>query len=70
VDDFKAIPGQGAEAKVNGSGLMVVSPGYLKEMNLTYANGEIDVLFTQGNTVVFVLSGNTIAGAIALGDKV
>jgi Cu2+-exporting ATPase len=50
--------------------LMVVSPGYLKEMNLTYANGEIDVLFTQGNTVVFVLSGNTIAGAIALGDKV
>jgi Cu2+-exporting ATPase len=70
VDDFKAIPGQGAEAKVNGRALMVVSPGYLKEKNLTYANKEIDDLFTQGKTVVFVLSGNTIAGAIALGDKV
>ena len=68
VMDFKAIPGKGAQGRVNGREIKVVSPGFLKENNIDLKNDEITKLQNQGKTVVFVLSNNELLGAIALAD--
>jgi Cu2+-exporting ATPase len=68
VKGFQAIKGKGARGTVDGSTVMVVSPGYLREHGLTAP--------TQGNwakggrTVVHVLRNDEPIGAIALGDVV
>ncbi|MDD4859029.1 MAG: copper-translocating P-type ATPase [Dehalococcoidales bacterium] len=68
IEGFKAIPGKGAEAVVNGREVKVVSPGYLKEHGITMTDERIDGLAAQGKTVVFVLIDGETAGAVALAD--
>ncbi len=68
IDSFLAIPGKGAEAKVNGKDVKVVSPGYLKEAGITVNDDRVEKLALQGKTVVFVLIGEALDGAIALAD--
>ncbi len=68
IEDFRAIPGKGAEARVNGKEVKVVSPGYLKEKGINIENERIEVLSSQGKTVVFVLINGQLKGAIALAD--
>ncbi len=68
VEDFKSIPGKGAEGKVNGHMVKVVSPGYLKENGIEIKDGGIDKLSAQGKTVIFVLLDGKLKGAIALAD--
>ncbi len=69
VKDFNSIPGKGAEGKVNGKNVKVVSQGYLEENNVEVKNNEkIDELSSQGKTVVYVLIDNKLVGAIALAD--
>lgn len=69
VKEFNSIPGKGAEGKVEGKDVKVVSPGYLKENNIELSEKEkIDKLSGEGKTVVFVLIENELAGAIALAD--
>jgi Cu2+-exporting ATPase len=70
VNDFKSIPGKGAQGEVEEKEVKVVSPGYLQENNLKYDNQETDKLSAQGKTVVFVLIDGQLQGAIALGDIV
>jgi Cu2+-exporting ATPase len=67
AENFKAITGQGVEAKVEGKEVKVVSPGYLKEKNISLPdNFNPDAT----ETVVFVLINNQLAGYISLGDKI
>jgi Cu2+-exporting ATPase len=68
VEEFKAIPGKGAEGKVNGKNVKVVSPGFLRENNLAAAAPGIEKLSDQGKTVVFVLIDGKVSGAVALAD--
>lgn len=71
VEGFKAIPGKGAEGKVNNQMIKVVSPGYLREINtkLTESNAKkIATLNAQGKTVIFVMVDDMLKGAIALAD--
>ncbi len=68
IDGFRAIPGKGAEAKVNGKEVMVVSPGYLRELGVLPTDERIAKLSSQGKTIVFVLVEGTLKGAIALAD--
>lgn len=68
VSNFKAIPGKGAEGLVNNKMIKIVSPGYLKENRISIENGEVDKLYNQGKTVVFVIIDNKAIGAIALAD--
>jgi len=68
VENFKAIPGKGAEGKVNGKEVKVVSPGYLRENNITVNTDGIEKLNEQGKTVVFVLIDGKVSGAVALAD--
>jgi len=70
VDNFRAIPGKGAEGRVNGRDIKVVSPGYLKEHHLVVDEGRINALSAQGKTVVFVVIDGGVKGAIALADIV
>jgi len=68
VEGFKSIPGKGAEGKVDGKEVKVVSPGFLREQNIAHDDQRIEPLQAQGKTVVFVLVDGQLKGAIALAD--
>ncbi len=68
VEDFKAIPGKGAQGKVEGKDVQVVSPGYLRENNLAINDERPEKLSAQGKTVVYVVIDGKLKGAIALAD--
>jgi Cu2+-exporting ATPase len=68
VSDFRSIPGKGAEGKVNGHDVKVISPGYLREQNIPFNDARIAQLTAHGKTVVFVVIDREVKGAIALAD--
>ncbi len=68
VEGFKSITGKGAEGRVEGKDVKVVSPGYLHEQNIDLADPRVEPLQAQGKTVVFVLVDGKVKGAIALAD--
>lgn len=71
VENFKAIPGKGAEGKVKDKNVKVVSPGYLREKNIKLdesATARISSLSIQGKTVIFVIIDDVLKGAVALAD--
>ena len=70
VDNFRAIPGKGAEGIVKGKNVKAVSPGYLREKMIDATDPRIAALGKQGKTVIFVLIGDEVKGAIALADVI
>ena len=68
VEGFMSITGKGAEGRVEGKNIKVVSPGYLREQNIEFSDERIEPLQAQGKTVVFVLVDGKLKGAIALAD--
>ncbi|MGM0643410.1 MAG: copper-translocating P-type ATPase [Thermodesulfobacteriota bacterium] len=70
VENFKSIPGKGAEGRVEGKDVKVVSPGFLTEQNIDFTDKRIESLQAQGKTVVFILVESKLKGAIALADIV
>ncbi|MGA7980296.1 MAG: copper-translocating P-type ATPase [Chromatiaceae bacterium] len=68
VEDFKGIAGKGAEGRVEGKEIKVVSPGFLSEQNIDVDDKRVEELKAQGKTVVFVLFDGQLKGAIALAD--
>ena len=68
VEDFKGIAGKGAEGRVEGKDIKVVSPGFLREQNIAMDDTRVEELTAQGKTVVFVLIDGQLKGAIALAD--
>jgi Cu2+-exporting ATPase len=70
VDSFRNLTGQGAEARVDGHDVKVVSPGYLRAHGLAVEDPRVQRLAEQGKTVVYVLLDGAVLGAIALGDLV
>jgi Cu2+-exporting ATPase len=68
VENFKAIPGKGAEGTVNGKQIKIVSPGYLRENSITLDDENTDKLKAQGKTLVFIMIDGEVKGAIALAD--
>jgi len=67
AENFQAITGKGVEATVQGKKIMVVSPGYLKENNITVPNS---FRADDTETVVFIMIDNELAGYIALSDEI
>jgi Cu2+-exporting ATPase len=67
TEKFNSITGKGVEARVNGRSVKVVSPGYLKEKNITVPGGSIS---SQAETIVFVLIEEELIGYIALADEI
>jgi len=68
VENFKSIPGKGAQGKVGGSVVQVVSPGFLRENRVSMEDERIEQFNSQGKTVVFVMIDGQLKGAIALAD--
>jgi len=68
VDEFSSIPGKGVEGLVEGKKYLVVSPGYLEEKGIALKNEKIEEMKEQGKTVVFLLEGEKLFGALALAD--
>src|SRR5262249_3456271 len=68
VDNFRAIPGKGAEGDVKGRTVLAVSPGYRSEKNIVVAAPRIADWNSQGKTVIFVIIAGQLKGAIALAD--
>lgn len=70
VENFRAIPGQGAQGTVAGKQIAVVSPGYLRAKNIHLDSTALANFKSQGKTLVFVLINNEVRGAIALADVI
>ena len=67
TENFNAITGKGVEATVGGKRILVVSPGYLKEKNISVPDS---FSANDTETVVFVIINDSLAGYIALSDKI
>ena len=70
VKEFSSIPGKGVEGLVEGKKYLVVSPGYLEEKGIALKNEKIEETERQGKTIIFLLEGDKVIGALALTDVV
>ena len=70
VKDFRNLPGEGAEATVDGRDVKVVGPGYLRRRDLEIRSAEVERVGEQGKTVVYAVVDEKVVGAIALADIV
>ena len=70
VEGFESITGKGAQALVDGLDVRVVSPGYLREHDLSVSSSKIDAALERGSTVVYVLVEGELVAAIALADVI
>ncbi len=70
VENFRAIPGKGAEGIVKGKNVKAVSPGFVRSLGINLDDPRIGELSRQGKTVIFVLIDEVLVGAIALADIV
>jgi P-type Cu2+ transporter len=65
--NFNAITGKGIEAEVENKKIRVVSPGYLKEKDISIPDKAYK---SEAETVVFVMADNKLAGFIAMSDEI
>ena len=70
VSEFKNLTGRGAQARIDGREVLVVSPGYLREKELAPDDARIATLAEQGKTLVYLVVDGEVASAIALADVV
>ncbi|HOW15846.1 copper-translocating P-type ATPase, partial [Methanosarcina sp.] len=70
VEKFSSIPGKGIEGIIEGNKYFVVSPGYLEEAGINLKDEKIEEIKEQGKTVVFLIEGEKVLGALALADIV
>ena len=70
LNDFKASGGFGVQAVVNDRPTMVGKPRWFQEIgkNIEAAENEIQVLQSQGKTVMVVVKDNALCGLIAVSD--
>jgi Cu2+-exporting ATPase len=67
---FEALSGRGARAEVDGAEVRVLSPGGLDDEGLSTDDDEVARARDEGKTVVFVVGGGELLGALALDDVV
>ena len=67
AENFNSITGKGVEARVNRKNIKVVSPGYLKEKQISIPSKSAS---SEAETIVFILIDDQLAGYIALADEV
>ncbi|WGM90695.1 MAG: copper-translocating P-type ATPase [Candidatus Bathyarchaeum tardum] len=70
IEEFKAIPGKGAQGKVNGKTVYMGSPSFIEEQKIEINDERILSLQKQGKTVVFSVVDGKLAGAFALSDRI
>ncbi|PKK96920.1 MAG: copper-translocating P-type ATPase [Tenericutes bacterium HGW-Tenericutes-3] len=68
--DITAIPGKGLVGVIEQSTIEIVSPGYVKTLDISFDQTSYEALASKGNTVVFVLKDKQLMGYIALNDMI
>jgi len=68
--DFRALPGKGARAVVDGREHLMLSPSALQEMKVTRDLPDLSSLSRNGRTVVLLASEGRVLAAFALADRV
>jgi Cu+-exporting ATPase len=70
LEEFRAFPGRGIEAKVAGRAVLVGNARLMGERGLDTEGlaGEVDRLAGEGHSIVYVAEGSRVAGLIALRD--
>jgi Cu2+-exporting ATPase len=68
--EVSSIPGKGAEGEVEGKRVLVVSPGYLEEHDIDVDDSRLAGPAKEGQTIVYILVEDQLAGAIALADVI
>lgn len=66
AENITALTGKGITGRIAGKEVQVVSPGYVAEQLKDAANADI----REGETLVYVVRDNAVAGFIALADQV
>jgi len=70
AQEFKAIPGRGAQGKTDDKDIYVGSPDLLKEKGIEVDVEKITAVQEQGKTVIFTVVDGKLAGAFTLADKI
>jgi len=70
IQKFKALPGKGVEGIVNYKKYQIVGQNYLKENKIIIKSRSILELSSKSQTLMYVISGTKIIGAIALADQI
>ncbi|RMD98895.1 MAG: HAD family hydrolase, partial [Calditrichaeota bacterium] len=70
VENFKAIPGKGVQGQLNGSSIVLGSPDYLKELDISTGTiqEKLHTLEDQAKTVVAIARDRRIVGLIGIAD--
>lgn len=71
IKNFQRIAGKGAQAEIDGVSVLVGSLALLSDHKIVLGGAtqiKIDRLSRQGKTIIFVILGSSLLGAIALAD--
>lgn len=68
VKNYRNLAGKGLTATVKDTEVSVVSPGAMKNDQISFDEKSYEAMAQQGKTVVFVLKNNKLQGMIALAD--
>ena len=71
ADTFESVTGRGVRARIAGDEVVVGRPSFLEQerVDISAQRTRIEALEAQGNTVIAVARRGTLAGVIALGDR-
>ncbi len=70
ASDFRNLTGQGAEARVEGQAVKMVSEGYLREQGIEVEHARLPELAAEGKTLVYMLVEGRPAAVLALADVI
>lgn len=70
VTEFRSLTGRGAEGRVDGRLVRVVSPSYLRQHAARSPSIEMEPAPNDGSTLIYVLVDDQVKGTIALADRI
>ena len=70
VENVTLIEGTGLSGTVDGEPAKIVTAAYLDKQGMHYDKGVFDNLAGEGNSVSFLVAGDTVVGLVAQGDQI
>jgi Cu+-exporting ATPase len=68
--NYLSIPGRGIKCDVLGKSLLVGNENFLVNVEMNYPKEEVNALYEQGNTLVFISVNGILAGVVGLSDTI
>lgn len=70
ASQVQTVQGVGLTGQVDGQDYAVVTANYLRQQKLTYDEDQFQQLAAAGNSVSYLISGQTVIGLVAQGDQI